>query len=111
MTKLVHGEEEAKKAADAAASLFSGSASSENIPSLTVTADELAADARVSTLLVKAGLCKSQGDARKQIEQNAVAIGDDKVTDVMAAVTAEMIGKDGLILKKGKKGFVRVVLG
>ena len=111
VTKLVHGEEEARKAADAAASLFSGNAGSENIPSLTVTADELAADARISTLLVKSGLCKSQGDARKQIEQNAVAVGDEKVTDVMAAVTADMIGKDGLILKKGKKGFVRIVLG
>ena len=111
ITKLVHGEEEAKKAADAAASLFSGNAASENIPSLTITADELAADARISTLLVKSGLCKSQGDARKQIEQNAVSVGDEKVTDAMAAVTAEMIGKDGLILKKGKKGFVRVLLG
>ena len=111
VTKLVHGEEEAKKAADAAASLFSGNAASENIPSLTITADDLATDARISTLLVKSGLCKSQGDARKQIEQNAVSVGDDKVTDVMAVVTADMIGNDGLILKKGKKGFVRVLLG
>ncbi len=110
VTKLVHGEEEAKKAADAAASLFAGAADSANIPSLTVTADELSADARISTLLVRSGLCKSQGDARKQIEQNAVAIGDDKVTDVMAVLTAEKIGADGIILKKGKKGFVRVIL-
>lgn len=110
VTKLVHGEEEAKKAADAAASLFAGAADSANIPSLSVTADELSADARISTLLVRSGLCKSQGDARKQIEQNAVAIGDDKVTDVMAVLTAEKIGADGIILKKGKKGFVRVIL-
>lgn len=111
VTKLVHGEEEAQKAADAAASLFSGNAGSMNIPSLTVTAEDISADGRVSTLLVKSGLCKSQGDARKQIEQNAVSIGDDKVSDAMASVTVEMIGKDGLILKKGKKGFVRIVLG
>lgn len=111
VTKLVHGEEEAQKAADAAASLFSGNAESMNIPSLTVTAEDISADGRVSTLLVKSGLCKSQGDARKQIEQNAVSIGDDKVSDAMASVTVEMIGKDGLILKKGKKGFVRIVLG
>lgn len=111
VTKLVHGEEEAQKAADAAASLFSGNAGSINIPSLTVNAEDISADGRVSTLLVKSGLCKSQGDARKQIEQNAVSIGDDKVSDTMASVTVEMIGKDGLILKKGKKGFVRIVLG
>lgn len=110
VTKLVHGEEEAKKAADAAASLFTGAADSASIPSLQITADELAADARISTLLVRSGLCKSQGDARKQIEQNAVAVGDNKVTDVMAVLTADEIGKDGVILKKGKKGFVRVTL-
>lgn len=110
VTKLVHGEEEARKAAEAAASLFAGAADSANIPSLTVTVDELTADARISTLLVRSGLCKSQGDARKQIEQNAVAIGVDKVTDVMAVLTAERIGKEGIILKKGKKGFVRVIL-
>ena len=110
VTKLVHGEEEAKKAADAAASLFAGAADSANIPSLSVTTDELATDARISTLLVRSGLCKSQGDARKQIEQNAVAIGDNKVNDVMAVLTVDEIGKDGIILKKGKKGFVRVIL-
>ena len=110
VTKLVHGEEEAQKAADAAASLFTGAADSASIPSLQITADELAADARISTLLVRSGLCKSQGDARKQIEQNAVAVGDNKVTDVMAVLTADEIGKDGVILKKGKKGFVRVTL-
>ena len=110
VTKLVHGEEEAKKAAEAAQALFGGGAQSANVPTLTLTADELAQDARVTTLLVRAGLCKSQSDARKQIEQSAVSLADEKVTDVAATVSADQIGGDGLLLKKGKKGFVRLVL-
>jgi len=110
VTKLVHGEEEARKAAEAASSAFGGSADSANIPSLTVTAEELAADGRISTLLVRSGLCKSQSDARKQIEQNAVSLDGEKVTDGMAAVTADQI-QGGAVLKKGKKGICRILLG
>ena len=110
VTKLVHGEEEASKAADASLSLFAGGASMTNVPTLEVTAEELAADGRISTLLVKAGLCKSQSDARKQIEQNAVSLNDRKIDDTAAIVTPENLGKDGVLLKKGKKGFCRVIL-
>ena len=111
VTKLVHGEEEAQKAADGAKAAFGGGGSAENIPTLTVTGDELAQDARLSTLLVRAGLCKSQSDARKQIEQNAVAIGDQKITDPQAVLTADAIPADGVLLRKGKKGFCRILLG
>jgi len=109
VTKLVHGAEEADKAAEAAASLFGGGSSSENIPSVGITEAELSADGRVSTLLVRSGLCKSQSDARKQIEQNAVSVNGNKVTDVMAVLHPEDIG-DGALLKKGKKGFCRILL-
>lgn len=110
VTKLVHGEEEAQKAADAALALFAGGGNGADVPSFTVTAEQLAEDARVTTLLVKSGLCKSQSDARNQVKAGAVSLGDEKVTDFGAAVTAEMIG-DGLMLKKGKKGFCRLILG
>ena len=110
VTKLVHGEEEAQKAADAALALFAGGGNGADVPSYTVTAAELQEDARVTTLLVKSGLCKSQSDARNQVKAGAVSLGDEKVTDFGAAVTAEMIG-DGLMLKKGKKGFCRLILG
>ena len=109
VTKLVHGAEEADKAAEAAASLFGGGSSSENIPSVGITESELSADGRISTLLVRSGLCKSQSDARKQIEQNAVSVNGNKVTDVMAVLHPEDIG-DGALLKKGKKGFCRILL-
>ena len=110
VTKLVHGEEEARKAADAAAALFAGGMNGADVPSFEVTAEILAEDARVTTLLVKSGLCKSQSEARNQLKAGAVFLGDEKITDFAAAVTADMIGPDGLMLKKGKKGFRRLVL-
>ena len=86
-----------------------GGADSANIPTLEVTAEELAQDARVTTLLVRSGLCKSQSVARQQIEQNAVSLDGEKVTDPVAAVSVDQVSQ-GLLLKKGKKGFCRVVL-
>ena len=111
VTKLVHGAEAAAQAEAGAMALFTGGPAGGDIPTLAVSAEELAEDARISTMLVRSGLCKSQSDARKQIEQNAVAAGDDKVTDVAAVLTAEQIGADGILIRKGKKGFCRVVLG
>ena len=111
VTKLVHGEEAARQAEAGANALFSGGAEGGDIPTLTVTEGELTADSRISTLLVRSGLCKSQSDARKQIEQNAVSVDNQKISDPSAALSAEMIGKSGVLLKKGKKGFCRVVLG
>ena len=110
VTKLVHGEEEAQKAADAAAALFAGGANSASVPSFELTAADLAEDARVTTMLVKSGLCKSQSDARNQIKAGSVLLGDEKVADFNAAVTADMFGEDGLMLQKGKKGFRRLIL-
>ena len=111
VTKLVHGEEAAVQAEAGAKALFTGGPSGGDIPTLKLTAAELAEDARISTMLVRSGLCKSQSDARKQIEQNAVTAGNDKISDVSAVLTAEQIGAEGILLKKGKKGFCRVALG
>ena len=110
VTKLVHGEEEAQKAVEATSSLFGGGASSENMPTLEVTEEELAQDARISTLLVRSGMCTSQSDARKQIQQNAVSLNDEKVTDPAACISADLLKKDSALLKKGKKSFYRIVL-
>ena len=110
VTKLVHGEEEAEKAANASQALFGSGTSSENVPTLELTAEELAQDGRISTMLVRSGLCKSQSDARKQIEQNAVSVNDQKITDTAAALNADQFGADGILLKKGKKGFCRIVI-
>ena len=110
ITKMIHGEEEATKAAEAAAALFAGGANGANIPSFELTAADLMEDARVSTMLVKSGLCKSQSEARQQIKANAVSVADVKVTDEKAVITADQFGEDGLMLQKGKKGFRRLIL-
>ena len=110
VTRLVHGEEAAKQAEAGALALFTGGPADGDIPTLKVTASELAEDARISTLLVRSGLCKSQSDARKQIEQNAVSLDNEKITDTSAVLLSGSIGSKGVLLKKGKKGFCRVVL-
>ena len=110
VTKLVHGEEEAVKAAEASQALFGSGSSSENVPAVEISEEEFRADARVSTMLVKAGLCKSQSDARKQIEQNAVSVNDSKITDPVSILTMDQIGDNGAMLKKGKKGFCRIII-
>ena len=110
VTKLVHGEEAAVQAEAAAKALFTGGPAGGDIPTLTLSAQELSEDARISTMLVRSGLCKSQSDARKQIEQNAVSVGSEKIADVTAVLTAEQLSGDGVLIRKGKKGFCRIVI-
>ena len=110
VTKLVHGKEEAVKAAEAAEALFGGGASASNVPTLEISEDEWSQDSRISTLLVRSGLCKSQSDARKQIEQNAVSVNDLKISDPAAVLSKDQLGENGAMLKKGKKGFCRIVI-
>ena len=110
VTKLVHGEEEAQKAAEAALAVFGNGASAENVPTVELSRDDFEQDARVSTMLVKSGLCKSQSDARKQIEQNAVSVNDQKISETAAVLTIDQFENDGVMIRKGKKGFCRIVI-
>lgn len=110
VTKLVHGEEEAQKAAEAAQALFGNGSSAENVPTVELTCEEFSKDSRVSTMLVLSGLCKSQSDARKQIEQNAVSVNDQKINDTSSVLTPEQFGENGIMIKKGKKGFCRIIV-
>ena len=110
ITKMIHGEEEATKAAEAAAALFAGGGASQNVPTFEVSAAELAEDNRFTTLLASCGLCKSRGEARKMVESGAVAANEEKVTDINLAITVDMIGAEGLLLRKGKKGYCRLML-
>ena len=108
-TKLVHGEEEAQKAQLAAAALFGGGAAAD-VPTYEWKQCDMEQDNRLTTLLHLCGLCQSKGDARKQVQQGAVVMNDSKVTDINMVVTADMIPTDGVLLRKGKKSFCRVVL-
>ena len=111
LTSLVHGEEEAKKAEASARALFSGGGDSANMPTTAITADDLvdgAAD--ILTLLVKSGLCQSKGDARRNVQQGGVSADDVKISDIAKTFTEAEL-KEGIVLKRGKKNFNKVVLG
>ena len=110
ITKLIHGEEEAQKAQDAAQALFGGGADSEHVPSFEVTQAQLQEDNRLTSLLALCGLCASRGEARKMVQTGAVLVGEEKVTDIEYRIPAEAISTDGLLLRKGKKNYCRLVL-
>ena len=109
-TKIVHGEDEAQKAQEASAALFSGGSAMDEVPTYAISRDELEADSRLTTLLNTSGLCTSKSEARKMVMQGAVAIGDEKVTDIDTLILYEQIGSDGLLLRRGKKNYVRIMM-
>ncbi len=108
LTKLVHGEEEARKAEETARGLFSTGGDLSNMPTTALSEGDLPVD--IVTLLVKTGLAPSKSEARRLVQQNSVAVNGEKVTAIDAAYTAEDLAGDGLMLKKGKKVFHRVTL-
>ena len=110
VTALVHGREEAEKARDAASSLFGGGDLSGSVPTTELTRAQLEEDGRLTTLLALVGLAKSRGAARKLVEQNAVRMGEEKVTDVEYRLSPDAIPADGLLLRVGKKSYHRLVL-
>jgi len=110
LTAMVHGEEEAKKAEAAAKALFGGGAGSADMPTTELKEEELAdGTVDIMTLLVKTGLCPSKSDARRNIQQGGVTANDEKITDI-----AKSFGKaelsEGIVLKRGKKSFHKVIL-
>ena len=110
LTKMVHGEEEAEKAQATARGLFSGAADHENMPSTKLDA-ELVKDGGVGLLaaMVAAGLCGSNREARQLVQQGGVLVDGEKVTDPKAVLTVEALNK-GVVIKKGKKVYHKVVL-
>lgn len=105
VTKLIHGEEEATKAKNAAEALFSGAGAAGSAPTTYVTEEELAAENRLLAWAAKVGLFKSNGEARKAIQQGGLYIGDNKVTDEDTRITADMLKGDGLLIRRGKKAY------
>ncbi|MCL2544322.1 MAG: tyrosine--tRNA ligase [Clostridia bacterium] len=110
VTKIVHGEVEAEAAQKAAAALFGGGGDAQAVPTAQVTAGELAEDARLTTLVVRAGLAASNSEARKLVQGGGVYIGEEQITDVNRAVSAGDFPSEGLLLRKGKKSYCRVML-
>ena len=108
LTKLVHGEEEAEKAQETARGLFSGAGSTANMPSTELPAAKFE-DGKIGalTLLVACGLCPSNGEARRLIQQGGMSVNDKKVTDPAAAFDQSDFQGEGVVIKKGKKIFHR----
>ena len=111
LTEMVHGKEEADKALDAACALFGAGADSANIPAFEVPASMLAEDgsASVIDLLVAAGICPSKSEARRAIQQGGVTVGEEKVEDLAAALSHAQM-EEGVLLRRGKKTFKRIIL-
>lgn len=110
LTKLVHGEEEATKAKEASHALFAGGANNANMPTVTVTAEDFPdGELDIISVLVKAGLCDSRGDGRRNIQQGGVSVADEKVTDISTKYTLDDFKGAGLIIRRGKKKFAKVV--
>ena len=111
LTKLVHGEEEANKAKEASHALFAGGGDSAHMPTLELTAADFAdGDLDILALLVKAELAPSRSDARRAVQQGGVSVADEKITDIQTTYNADSFGADGLMVKRGKKKFVKIIV-
>ena len=111
LTKLVHGEEEAAKAREASHALFAGGGDSAHMPTVELSSADFAdGDMDILSLLVKTELAPSRSDARRAVEQCGVSVADEKVTDIRTAYNADSFGADGLVVKRGKKKFVKVIV-
>ena len=111
LTKLVHSEAEAEKAQETARGLFAGGGSTANMPSTELPAAKFE-DGKIGAvaLLVACGLCPSNGEARRLIQQGGMLVNDRKVTDIAAAFDQEDFRGEGVIIKKGKKVFHRAYI-
>ena len=109
LTKLVHGEEEATKAQASAKALF-GAGADADIPTAEIAeADLIDGAIDILSILVKAGLVPSKSEARRAVEQGGVTVEGEKVTDIKATYTADTL-KNGIVVRRGKKAFKKVVL-
>ena len=112
LTKLVHGEEEAEKAREASKALFSGQGSLDNMPNHQLAEADFNEEGMIDILAVlqKSGLTPSRAEARRNVEQGGVSINGDQVKDIKKTFTKDDFGGDGMIVKRGKKNFMKVTL-
>ena len=112
LTKLVHGEEEAAKAQEAARALFGGGSDSANMPCTKLCRADFTAEGEIDilTLLVKCGLCASKGEARRLVQQGGVTVCGQKVADIEARFSCKDCCGEGAVIKKGKKVYHKAIL-
>ena len=110
LTKLVHGEEEANKAKEAAKALFAGNGNSENMPTTQLSDDDFKEGIiDIMSILVKTGMTTSRSEARRAVEQGGVTINGEKVTDIKTSYDKTAFENE-FIIKKGKKSFQKITL-
>ena len=111
LTNLVHGEEEAKKAEEAAKALFAGGGNLENMPTVELTEEQFAEGSiDIISLMIAAGMAGSRNEARRAVEQGGVTVKGEKVADAKATFAKDDFAGDEFIIKKGKKNFKKIVL-
>ena len=114
-TRIIHGQEEADKAKEAAKAAFSvqGSAVLDKsaIPSITVERAELEAGINIMDLFARTALCGSKGEARRLVTQGGASINETKITDINAEIDLSFLEDDELLLKAGKKRYFRIIVG
>ncbi len=110
LTALVHGEDEANKAQDAARAVFAGAGNSDNMPSTQLADGDLSAEGiNIIDVMIKASLCSSRGEARRLIEQGGVSVDDVKITAPQYIISVDDFDKGYIIIKKGKKVFHKII--
>ena len=110
LTKMIHGEEEAAKAQEAAKALFGGAGNSADMPTATLKDEDLTdGSIDILSILVKSGLVPTRNEGRRAVEQGGVSVDGEKVTDIKAVYTKEQMAGDGIVVKRGKKNFRKVI--
>lgn len=110
LTKMIHGEEEATKAQEAAKALFGGSGNSADMPTATLSDDDFAdGNIDILSVLVKSGLVPTRNEGRRAVEQGGVSVEGEKITDIKAIFSKEQLSGDGVVVKRGKKNFRKVI--
>ena len=111
LTKLVHGEEEATKAQEGARAVFAGGANTDNMPTCELSEEDFADDnIDILTVLTKSGLAASRSEARRNVEQGGVSVDGTQIKDIKAVFAKDQFAGDGVVVKRGKKNFKKVIL-
>lgn len=108
VTKLVHGEEEASKAKEAAEALFSGGTNLDNVPTYSIAAEVVGSS--INDILALTKIVPSKGEGRRLIVQGGVSVNDEKITDIAFPVTQELFNDGYVLVKKGKKNYYKIVI-
>lgn len=110
VTKLIHGEEEARKAQEGARALFGAGTNTDNMPTTELAADDLAdGEIGILDLLVKTKLAPSKGEGRRLVDQGGISVDDEKIASANAKINVQSFDKGYVIIKKGKKVFHKVL--